>query len=170
VAEFEFRGGALRGSRLVLYAGRVQHHGGDVLETVPLAQLAAVRVAFAREPAKLAWAIALAAAGLALLWGASPLEAWAQAKAAGVLEVASGVSPILRAALAGLAATARLMPPAAVALEAAAALLAGLYWWGLSTLTLCFAATEREFVVRGRSRLLFEFAEGLSERIGSPGR
>ena len=53
LAEFEFRGGALRGSRFTLFPGRLVHRGGDVSESVALAQLGAVRIAFERDARKL---------------------------------------------------------------------------------------------------------------------
>ena len=62
LAEFEIRSGAQRGSHLTLYPNRLVHQGGDAMETVPLAQLAAGRVAFEGDPRKLHLGVALFAA------------------------------------------------------------------------------------------------------------
>ena len=86
LAEFEFDSGAQRGSRLTLYANRLVLHGGDAMETVPLAQLASVRVAFERDPRKLNWAIGLLVLALILAAASGPLQALATALAAGVKE------------------------------------------------------------------------------------
>jgi hypothetical protein len=177
VAEFEFRGGALRGSRLTLYPNRIVHEGADTRESVPLAQLAAVRIAFEREPGKLGWAIALVVLALALAALAAPLGDWAAGAAAEVAESASRASPggggvagVLHSVFKGLAVLASLLPAIAAALAAWAAALGAFYWFGLTRLTLCYAALERGFAVRGRDRLLIEFAAELSERIAALGK
>jgi hypothetical protein len=176
LAEFEFRRGALRGSRLTLYANRIVHEGADTRESVPLAQLAAVRIAYEREPAKLGWAVALVVLALALAALAAPLGGWAAGAAAEVAESArrdspgGGVAGVLHSVFAGLALLAGFLPAIAAALAGWAAALAAFYWFGLTRLTLCFAALERGFAVRGRDRLLMEFAAELSERVAALGK
>ena len=61
IAEFEINSGAQRGSRLTLYASRLACQGGDAMETVPLAHLASVRVAFERNPLLIQFAEVVAA-------------------------------------------------------------------------------------------------------------
>ena len=59
VTDYEIAGG----THLTLYANRMELHGGDAMEIVPLAHLASVRVAFERDPSKLHWAIGLLVTG-----------------------------------------------------------------------------------------------------------
>jgi len=171
VTEFEFRGGALRGTYLTLYADRLVHRGSDALECVPLAQLASARVAFERDRRKLNWTIALLVAALVLVLVGPPLQEWSNAALAEVAEragteaAASGVPAVLRGAFRMLGRLGGFLPTLAALLAAAAALLGALFWLGATTLTLSFAATERAFAVFGRSRRLFNFAEDLVEQL-----
>ncbi len=176
LAEFEFRSGLHRGSALTLYPNRIVHRGGDAAESVPLAHLAAVRIAFEREPAKLGWAIAIAAAALLLAALAGPLQSFAAAAAAEVGTHArpqspgGGVAALLLESFRLLGAAAALLPALAALLGAWAALLAAAYAFGVTTLTLTLAAVERAFPVRGRSRALFDFADALSRELARVAR
>lgn len=176
LTEYEFRGGALRGSYLTLFPNRLVHRGGDYAESVPLAQLAAVRIAFEREPRKINWAIVLAVAALVLLAVAGPLQTWAGAAATEVAEharpesPAGGVPGVLQWAFRLLGAIAGFLPTLAAALLVWAAALAAIYWFGVTTLTLTFAAVERAYPVRGRNRLLFDFAETLADQLARTAR
>lgn len=171
LTEFEFRGGALRGAQLTLYPNRIVLQGGGAMETVPLAHLAAVRVAFGREPRKLNWAIALAVTALLLASIAGPLQSFASAAAAEVAEharreaSAGGVPRALIASFRALGGFASLLPAAAAALAAWAAALAAFYWLGRTTLTLSFGAVQRAYAVRGRDRLLHDFAESVGRKL-----
>jgi hypothetical protein len=169
LAEFEIGSGAQRGSRLTLYANRLVHHGADSMETVPLVQLAAVRVAFGRDPRKRNWAVVLLVFALILAAVSGPLKGWIAEAAAKVAE--HGRRESLDAALLGtfsaLAGFARLLTPLAAALAAGAAALLVFFWLGRTTLTLSFAAVERAYAVRGRNRFLVEFAETLAERLAA---
>ena len=167
--EYEFRSGAQRGSRLTLYANRLLHQGGDVMETVPLAQLAAVRIAFERDARKLNWALALLAIALALAAASGPLQAWLAATVTNIGEHArrESLDAVLVAVFRVLGGVASILPGLAAALAAAAAALLAYFWLGTTTLTLAFAATERASAVQGRDLRLFEFAEALSERIAA---
>jgi len=176
VAEFEFRGGALRGALLTLYPNRIVYQGAGSMETVPLAQLSAVRVGFEREPRKLNWAIGLLVVAFLLASVAGPLQGFAAAAAAEVAEHArregttGGVTGVLMASFKALGSFAGLLPAAAAALTAWAAALGVFYWLGFTTLTLSFAAVERSYSVRGRDGFLFEFAEVVSDRLAALGR
>lgn len=172
LAEFEIRSGAQRGSRLTLFANRVVQQGADSMETVPLAQLAAVRVAFEREPGKLNWAVVLLVLALALAAVSGPLQGWSAGAAARIVEHAGreSLDALLLATLTALGGLAGLLPALAAALAALAATLAVLFWLGLTTLTLSFGAVERAYAVRGRSRFLIEFADTLGERLAALGR
>jgi hypothetical protein len=169
LAEFEFTSGAQRGSRLTLYANRLAHHGGDSMETVPLAQLASVRVAFERDPRKLNWAIGLLVLALLLVAVSGPMLGGVTALAAGVKEHSGreSLDSVLLASFSMLGAFARLLPMLAAVLAAIAAALAGLFWMGLTTLSVSFAATERFYAVRGRNPLLVQFAELLATQLAA---
>jgi hypothetical protein len=155
------------GARLALYSGRLVHAGRARSETVALAHLASVRIAFEREPRKLAGAVAFGAAALVLALAGPPLAAWARGLAAA--SAAPGRNESLDALLASvfsaLAAAAATMPAAAAVLLALGGALAALWWYGRTTLTLAFGAAERAFSARGRDAALAAFAEALAERL-----
>ena len=169
LAEFEFSSGAQRGSRLTLYANRLLHHGGDSMETVPLAQLASVRVAFERDPRKLNWAIGLLVVALLLVAVSGPMHGGVTALAAGIKEHSGreSLDSLLLASFSVLGGIARSLPMLAAMLAAIAAALAALFWMGLTTLNLSFAATERFYAVRGRNPLLIQFAELVATQLAS---
>lgn len=169
LAEFEIGSGAQRGSRLALYANRLVHHGGDAMEAVPLAQLAAVRVAFERDPRKLNGAIVLLALALILAAVSGPLQGGIADLAAGIKEHAGreSLDAVLLASCSALGGFARLLPALAAALAVLAAALAVFFWLGRTTLTLSFAATERDYAVRGRNPFLVQFAELVAAQLAA---
>src|SRR6185295_8053551 len=122
LAEYEFGSGALRGSRLTLYASRLVHVGGESMETVPLAQLAAVGVAFERDPRKLNWAVGLLVAALLLALASGPLQGMIGSLAAGVKEHAGreSLDSVLLTTFSVLGGLARMFMPLAAALAAVA--------------------------------------------------
>jgi hypothetical protein len=169
LTEFAFASGAQRDARLALYADRLVLHGADAMETVPLAHLASVRVAFERDPRKLNWAVGLSLAALALAAMSGPLQAWMQALSAEVRKGgAESLEALLLASFGAIQHLARLFVPVALALFAGAAALVFLFWLGRTTLTLAYAATERDFRVRGRNLLLFQFADSVAEQLAAP--
>ena len=167
LAEFEIGSGAQRGSRLTLYANRLVHQGGDSMETVPLAQLAAVRVAFERDPARLNWAIVLLVLALFFAAISGPLQGWIAGAAAKVGEQArrESLDAVLLGVFTVLGGLARLLPVLATALAAGAVALLVFFWLGATVLTLAFAAAERSYAVRGRNRFLVEFAQTVAEQL-----
>ena len=167
LTEFEIGSGAQRGARLSLYANRLVLHGADAMESVPLAHLASVRVAFERDPGRLNWAIGLLVLALLLATASAPLQGLATALAAGIREHAGreSLDAVLLSAVSALHAFARLLSPLAAVLAGLAAALLALFWLGLTTLTLSFAAVERAYPVRGRNGLLFQFAEAVAEQL-----
>ena len=169
VAEYEFASGAARGSRLTLYAGRLVHRGGDSTEVVPLAHLAAVRVAFERDARKLNWAVILLLVALPLALMSGPLHGWMAEAAAKVGEHSrnESVDAMMLGVFRVLAVMARLLLPLAGLLAAGAVALLVSFWLGLTTLTLSFAAVERGYSVRGRNPLLSEFADLVAERLAA---
>ena len=169
LAEFEFASGAQRGSRLTLYANRLVHHGGDAMEAVPLAQLAAVRVAFERDARKLNWGIMLLAGALILGMVSRPLQAWMSELASKVSAsaVRESLEAVLVAAFTALGHLAGLLFPIAMAVAAGAAALLVFFWLGRTTLTLSFAAVERDYVVRGRNAFMIQFAELVAAQLAA---
>lgn len=165
LADCEIRGGA----RLTLYANRLVHQGGDSMEAVPLAQLAAVRIAFERDPAKLNWAVGLLVLALVLAAVSGPLQSGVIALAAGVKEHAGreSLDAVLLASFSALGGLARLLPPLAAVLAAIAVALLVFFWLGVTILTLAFAATERSYRVWGRNRFLVEFAHLVAEQLAA---
>lgn len=167
IAGYDIASGEQRGARFSLYPNRLMLTGGETMETIPLAHLASVRVAFERDGSKLNWAIGLCIAALLLALLSGPLQSGMQALAA---SSASGsgddsIKSVLLASFNAAAALARLLKPLAFLLFCGAVALGFFFWLGRTTLRLAFAATERAVSVRGRDRQLVEFAELLGERL-----
>ena len=168
-ARFDFRSGPLRGSALTLDQATLMHRGGSRLETVPLAAISAVRIAFERDANKIGWAIVLLVVAWALSAAATPLAGLADSLAtrvrgdgaASVQDIAS----IMIATFRGLSAAARMLPTLGNLIGAIGVVLLAIGLWGRTTLTLTLAAVERNYPVWGRNRRLFDFAEAISERL-----
>jgi hypothetical protein len=171
LTRFEFTSGLQRGSHLALYPRVLVHRGESQLETLPLAAIGSLRVAFLRDSRKLRWGIALVVIALVLLAIAGPLGTLAAASAA---DMASGGSQGVARALYGLfrflEGVASLMPAAALACALGGAALAIYGWRGTTTLTLTIGGAERVYRVRGRDTLLLDFAEMVSERLAGLAR
>jgi len=169
LADFEIRSGAQRGSRLTLFPNRLVHQAAGALETVPLAHLASVRVAFERDARKLNWAIALALVALGCAVVAPPLQHWFGALGArlGAQGRSESLDALVASIFASLQALAGLLPWLAALLGATAAGLGAFFALGSTSLTLAFAATERRFEVRGRNGFLHEFAETVSDQLAA---
>ena len=166
ITRFAFPSGELRGTHLTLYPTCLVHRSDAHLETIPLAGMTAVRVAFERDARKLGWAIALAVAGLVLLAIAGPLGAFAGGAAN---EMASAGSQGVPRALYGffrvIEAIASALPVLALASVLAGAGLAALWWRGTTTLIVSLAGSERFYPAPGRDTMLLDFAEALAERL-----
>ena len=171
IAEFEIGSGAQRGSRLALYADRLVHQGDDLMEAVPLAHLAAVGVAFERDPRKLNWAVALLLAALVLAAISGPLQGWIASITSKVGDPArrESLDAMLYGVFNALGGFASILPGIALALAVSAAALLVFFWLGATVLTLAFAATERSYAVRGRNRLLIDFAHVAAEQLSRRG-
>jgi len=168
---FDFASGLLRGTHLALYRSCLVHRGESHLETLPLAGIVSVRVAFERDRRRIGWGAALIVLALVLLALAGPLGAFAggaaaEMAAAGGQGVAGGLHAFFRA----LGAVASLLPAAALACALGGAALAALGWRGDTVLTLAVAGSERVYATRGRDTLMLDFAEALAERLTAAAR
>jgi hypothetical protein len=165
LAEYQLRGGG----RLTLYANRLVHQGGDSMEAVPLAQLAAVGVGFERDPAKMNWAVALLVVALVCALASGPLQSGIGALAASVKDHAGreSLEAVLLASFSALGALARLLVPLAVLLAGIAAALVFFFWFGATVLSFSFAATQRSYRVRGRDPQLVDFAHTVAEQLAA---
>lgn len=155
------------GAHFTLYDNRLVLAGADAMETLPLAHLASVRVAFERDARKLHWAIGLLVAATILIALSGPLQAWMQALTESAQRGSSddSIKSVLLASFEAIRHFARLFTPVALLLFAGSAALVFFFWLGHTTLTLAFAATERVCAVRGRNRQLMDFADLLAERL-----
>ena len=98
-----------------------------------------------------------------------PLQSWFAAAAAKVGDPArrESLDAVLLGVFHVLGRFASVLPGLGAALAAAAVALLFFFWFGVTTLTLSFAAIERVYAVRGHNRFLFEFSETLSERLAA---
>lgn len=167
IASYDIASGAQRGVHFTLYGNRLVLTGADAMETVPLAHLASVRVAFERDAHKLHWAIGLFVVATILIALSGPLQAWMQALTESAQRGSSddSIKSVLLASFEAIRQFARLFTPVALLLFAGTAALVFFFWLGHTTLTLAFAATERVCAVRGRNRQLMDFADLLGEQL-----
>jgi hypothetical protein len=171
LTRFEFTSGLERGSHLALYPRCLVHRGPTQLETVPLAAVASLRVAFLRDSRKLAWGIALVLVALLLLVVAGPLGSVAAASANDMASGGTqGVARALLALFRFLEGLASLLPAAGLACALGGAMLAILGWRGSTTLTVTLGGAQRVYRVHGRDTLLLDFAESVSERLAALAR
>ena len=169
IASFNFVAGPLRGTQLALFGARLLHHGVGQMESIALAAVAAVRVAYERDFGRMVWGAVLAAMALALFVVSGPLSGLATEA---VVEVSGthAIAQLLRGTLHVLGAIASVLPALGVACLLGGGALAALGWIGTTTLVLSLPAAERAYAVRGQSRLLVDFAELLAERVAQNGR
>ena len=171
LTRFEFTSGLERGSHLALYPRCLVHRSESQLETVPLAAIASLRVAFLRDSRKLRWGVALVIVALLLLAIAGPLGSLAAQSAA---DMASGGAQGVARALYGLfrflEGLASVLPALALACALGGAAAAIYGWRGTTALTLTLGGSERVYSVRGRDTLLLDFAEMVSERLAALAR
>jgi hypothetical protein len=171
LARYEFTSGLARGSHLALYPRCLVHRGEAELETVPLAAIASLRVAFLRESRKFVWGIVLVLLALLLLAIAGPLGSVAAASANDMASAGTqGVARALYGLFHFLEGVAALLPAAGLACALGGAALAIVGWRGTTTLTVTLGGGERVYGVRGRDTLLLDFAESVSERLAALAR
>jgi hypothetical protein len=166
ITRFDFVGGEHRGSHLTLFAGCLVHRGESHLETLPLATITSVRVAFQRNGSLIGWGATLLLAAVLMLLAASPLAGVAAAAAADVNTAGShGVARALYSLFRVIEALANGLPVLALAAVLGGGALAAFGWIGSTVLTLTFAGAERVFAARGRNTRLLDFTEAVSDRL-----
>ena len=165
LARFDFRSGVQRGTHLALYPRCLVHRSESHLETVALARVAALRVAFERDTRRLGWAVVLVVVAVILLTIAGPLGSSAGHAAADLANGATGVAKALYSLLRLLEGIAAILPAVALATVLGGAALGVLGWRGVTTLTLDLGGNIRVYSVLGRDGLLLDFAEMASERV-----
>lgn len=169
IASFHFPAGPLRGTQLALFGTRLLHHGVDQMESITLAAVAAVRVAYERDIRRIVWGAALIVIAIVLFVVSGPLSMLAAEAAAGVSGNAS-VAQLLRGTLLFLGALASLLDAVGAAGVIGGGALVAFGWIGTTTLVLSLPAGERAYGMRGKNRLLVDFAELLAERVAQNGR
>ena len=166
ITRFAFASGVLRGTHLTLYPTCLVHRSDTQLETLPLAGVTAVRVAFERDARKLGWGVALIVLALVLLAISGPIGSFASSTAGEMAAAgAQGVGKVLLGFFRLLEALASLMPVAALACVIGGGALCALGWMGSTTLLVSLPGSERVYPARGRDTMLLDFAEALSERL-----
>lgn len=166
ITRFDFTTGALRGSHFTLYATCLVHRGDQLLETLPLARIAALRVAYERDPRKVGWGVSLVLIALILFLVSGPLGELAEGAAAEMAAAGGhGVAQALQGLFGFFGALAGLLPLVALACAAGGVALGALGWLGSTTLMLDLAGSQRSYPVRGRNSGLMDFSEAVSERL-----
>lgn len=165
LTRFELASGVQRGSQLLLYPRCLVHRSDAHLETLPLARVNALRVAFERNPRQLGWGAALVVIALVLLALAGPLGTAASHAAGDMASSAQGVARALYALFRILEGIAAILPALALAAALSGAALGVFGWRGSTTLTVALGGEARVYSVRGRSTQLLDFAEMASERL-----
>jgi hypothetical protein len=170
LTRFDFTNGLQRGSQLMLYPRCLMHRSQSHLETVPLAGVSALRVAFERDTRRIGWGIALVAVALLLLAIAGPLGGFAHSAAQEINSGGTGVARALYGLFRFIEALAALLPAIALAAALGGAALGVFGWRGSTTFTIVLGGVERAYAVRGRNTLLLDFAEMAAQRLVASAR
>lgn len=166
ITRFAFANGVLRGTHLTLYPSCLVHRSDTHLETLPLAAVTAVRVAFERDMRKLGWGAGLVLAALLMLAIAGPVGSFASGAASDMAAAGpQGVPKAMHAFFRSLEALASLLPVLALACVIGGGALCALGWMGGTALVVSLPGSERVYPARGRDSMLLDFAEALSERL-----
>ena len=161
LVNFTFPNGVLRGTQLTLHPTSLVHRSAQAVETIPLAAMTAVSVAFRRNERRLVWGIGLVVFALLFLAIAGPLGSFASGAAA----AGQQTLPIMQHIYRVLEALASLLPVLALAFVVGGAVLCALGWLGSTTLVVSLPGSERLYSARGRDTLLLDFAEALGQRL-----
>jgi hypothetical protein len=151
---------------LSLHPDCVVYRATSEVETLPLAAVLSVRVAFERDDRRVGWGIALVFAAAVLFLIAGPLGRLAASAATEVSSAGGhGVARALELFFHVLAALAAALPVISLVCAAGGGMLAALGWRGATLLTFGLPGSERTYSVRGHNAQLTEFAELVTERI-----
>ncbi len=168
ITRYDFTSGELRGSHFTLYANVLIHRSETHLETLPLAAVASLRIAYQRDARKVAWGVSLVLIALLLFAISAPLAELAGAAAAEMAAAGGpGVGRAHQGRLRVIVYLAKARTLVALALALAGVALAVLGWVGSTTLVLDLAGSERTYGVRGRNPGLLDFSEAICERLMS---
>lgn len=168
ITRYDFASGALRGTHFTLYANCLVHRSDTHLETLPLAGIASLRVAYERDARKLGWGVSLVLIALIVFAISGPLAELAGAAAAEMAAAGgSGVARALYGLFRFLWSVANALPYIAFAAALGGIALAVFGWLGNTTLVLDLAGSQRRYPVRGRNSGLLDFSEAVCERLMS---
>lgn len=168
ISRYDFTRGELRGSYFTLYANVLVHRSGTHLETLPLAAIASLRVAYERDARKVGWGVSLVLIALMVFAVAGPLAELAGGAAAEMAAAGGhGVARALYGLFRFLWSVANALPFVALLGALAGIGLAVLGWLGNTTLVLDLAGSVRAYGVRGRNPGLLDFSEAVCERLMS---
>jgi hypothetical protein len=167
ITRYDFTRGPLRGSHFTLYATCLVHRSDTQLETLPLAGVASLRVAYQRDARRIGWGVALLLVALLVYAVSGLLADLATLGASEMAKNEHGVARALQAIFNFLYAVARTLPFVAFAGALAGSGLAVLGWLGSTSLVLDLAGSERVYAVRGRNPGLLDFSEAICERLMS---
>jgi hypothetical protein len=168
ITRYDFTRGRLRGSHFTLYATCLVHRSDTELETLPLAGVASLRVAYERDKRKFGWGVSLVMVALVVFAISGPLAELAGAAAAEMAAAGGhGVARALYGLFRFLWSVANALPFVAFAGALAGIGLAVLGWLGSTSLVLDLAGSQRVYAVRGRNPGLLDFSEAICERLMS---
>ena len=168
ITRYDFISGQLRGSHFTLYSSCLVHRSDTQLETLPLAAIASLRVAYERDSRKIGWGVALLVIALILFAIAGPLASLSGGAAAEMAAAGGhGVAKALHGLFRFFWSLANALPFVAFAGLLGGIGLAVLGWLGSTTLVLDLAGSERVYPVRGRNPGLLDFSEAVCERLMS---
>lgn len=168
ITRYDFTSGALRGTHFTLYATCLTHRGDNHLETLPLAGIASLRVAYEHDARRIGWGVALLIVALVLFAVSGPLAQFAGDHAAEMAKAdANAITRALHGLLVFFGAVAKALPFVG-ALIALGGIALGVFGWiGGTTLVLDLAGSQRAYPVRGRNPGLLDFSEAVCERLMS---
>jgi len=169
ITRYDFTSGALRGTHFTLYATCLTHRGDSHLETLPLAGIASLRVAYEHNTRRIGWGVALLVVALILFAVSGPIAGFADLHAAEMAKAAepNAVTRVLQGTFGFLGAVGRALPFLG-ALIALGGIALGVFGWiGSTTLVIDLAGSQREYPVRGRNSTLLDFSEAVCERLMS---
>jgi hypothetical protein len=168
ITRYDFTAGLLRGTHFTLYATCLTHRGDNHLETLPLAGIASLRVAYEHDARKIGWGVALLIVAVLLFAVSGPIAEFAREHAAEMAKAdANAVTRVLQGSFAFLLAVAKALPFLGALIALGGIALGVLGWIGSTTLVLDLAGSQREYPVRGRNPGLIDFSEAVCERLMS---